>query len=375
MGFTFMEGNEAIARGAVRAGCGFFASYPITPASSILGHMLGLLPEVGGIAIQAEDEIASIGFCIGAAMAGRKVLTATSGPGLSLYSENIGLAIMGETPMVIVDVQRQGPATGSATQGAESDVQFARWGTSGGLPVIALSPAGVGEAYQLTYVAFNLAEKYRAPVFLLTNKEIGMTKESVDLDAIELPRLQERKRVPSGRSEYLPHFFQTLEEVPAISDFGGEYVARYTTSTHDKSGYLTTKPEVIQEMIDHYTAKIEKAVDDITLVKQDLQEGADILVLSYGVVSRSATVAIREARSRGRRISSLVLQSLWPVPEKIISSAMAGVEKIVVPEMNMGQYLIEIERLAPPEAEVVGVCKMDTTLLSPGEILERGGLL
>jgi 2-oxoglutarate ferredoxin oxidoreductase subunit alpha len=169
--------------------------------------------------------------------------------------------------------------------------------------------------------------------------------------------------------------FNTLEEVPAISDFGGEYVARYTTSTHDKSGYLTTRPEVIQELIDHYTAKIEKAVDDTTLVKQDLQEGADILVLSYGIVSRSAAVAIREARSRGRKISSLMLKSLWPVPEKIITSAMAGVGKIVVPEMNMGQYLVEIERLAPPEAEVVGVCKMDTTLVSPGEILERGGLL
>jgi 2-oxoglutarate ferredoxin oxidoreductase subunit alpha len=375
MGFSFIEGNEAIARGAVRGGCDFFASYPISPASSILGYMLELLPEAGGIAIQAEDEIASMGFCIGAAMAGRKVLTSTSGPGVSLYSENIGLAIMGETPMVIVDVQRQGPATGSATQGAEGDVQFTRWGTSGGLPVIALSPATVGEAYQLTYLAFNLAERYRTPVFLLTNKEIGTTKESVELDAIELPPLLERERVPAGRSEYLPHRFDTAEEVPAISDFGGEYVARYTTSTHDKSGYLTTNPEVIQEMIDHYIAKIEKAVDDISLVKADLQENAEILVLSYGIVSRSAAVAIREARSRGRKISSLVLQTLWPVPEKIITSAMAGVEKIVVPEMNMGQYLVEIERLAPPEAEVVGVCKMDTTLLSPGEILERGGLL
>jgi len=375
VGFSFIEGNQAIARGAVRAGCSFFASYPITPASSILGHMLELLPGLGGIAIQAEDEIASIGLCIGAAMAGRKVMTATSGPGMSLYSENIGLAIMGETPMVIVDVQRQGPATGSATQGAEGDIQFTRWGTSGGLPVIALSPATVGEAYQLTYLAFNLAEQYRAPVFLLTNKEIGITRESVELDAIELPALRERKRVAPAQAEYLPHRFDRVEEVPAISDFGGDCVARYTTSTHDQSGYLTTRPEVIQQMIDHYRAKIEKAVDEITLVKRDMQEGAEILVLSYGVVSRAAKLAVREARSRGRKVSSLVLQSLWPVPEKAIASAMAGVEKIVVPEMNMGQYLVEIERLAPPGVEVVGVCKMDTTLVSPDEILERGGLL
>jgi 2-oxoglutarate ferredoxin oxidoreductase subunit alpha len=375
VGYAFIEGNEAIARGAVRAGCDFFASYPITPASTILNHMLDLLPEASGVAIQAEDEIASMGFCIGAAMAGRKVLTATSGPGMSLYSENVGLAIMGETPMVIVDVQRQGPATGSATQGAEGDVQFARWGTSGGVPVIALSPASAAEAYQLTYLAFNFAEKYRAPVFLLTNKEVGMTKESVDLDAIPLPPLVARKRVPPGGKEYLPHFFDTPGEVPAISDFGGEYVARYTTSTHDKNGYLTTKPQVIQEMIDHYTAKIEQATGEITLVREDREEGADTLVVSYGVTSRSAAVAIREARARGRRVSSLVLQTLWPVPEKAIRSAMEGVAKIVVPEMNMGQYRIEIERLATPEAKVVGVCKMDTTLVSPDEILERGGLL
>jgi len=155
---------------------------------------------------------------------------------------------------------------------------------------------------------------------------------------------------------------------------GGEYVARYTTSTHDKSGYLTTKPEVIQEMVDHYAAKIENAIDDITLVKEDLEEGAETLVVSYGIVSRSAAVAIRAARSQGRKVSSLVLQTLWPVPERSIRSAMAGVKKIVVPEMNMGQYRVEIERLAPPEVEVVGVCKMDTTLVSPSEILERGGL-
>jgi len=375
MGFSFIDGNEAIARGALRAKCDFFASYPITPASSILDHMLRHLPEVGGIAIQAEDEIASMGFCIGAAMAGRKVLTSTSGPGMSLYSENIGLAIMGETPMVIVDVQRQGPATGSATQGAEGDIQFTRWGTSGGLPVIALSPASVGEAYELTYLAFNFAEKYRTPVFLLTSKEIGTTKESVDLGAIELPPRVERRAAPSGRHEYRPHGFERPEEVPAISDFGGEYVARYTTSTHDQCGYLTTNPEVIEQMIEHYAAKIEQAAEDISRVRRDLQEGADTLVVSYGIVSRSVAVAIREARSRGRKVSSLVLQTLWPVAEKAIASAMAGVRKIVVPEMNLGQYRLEIERLSPPQAKVVGVCKMDTTLISPAEILERGGLL
>lgn len=373
MGVEFIEGNEAIARAAVKAGCNFFAGYPITPASTILTHMLHLLPPRGGVAIQGEDEIASIGFCIGAAMAGSKAMTATSGPGISLYSENIGLAIIGETPLVIVDVQRQGPATGSATKGADGDIQFARWVTSGGLPIIALCPATVGEAYELTYRAFNLAEAYRAPVFILSNKEVSMTAEVVDLDAIELPPLVERKRPPSG-IDYRPHAFEHVNEVPALSDFGGEYVTRYTTSTHDKSGLLTADPELIQEMIDHYAAKIQSAADEIALYRYDPQDGADTLVISYGVTSRAANLAVRQARSQGRRISSLTLQTLFPVPEAALRRAMDGMCRVVVPEMNLGQYRLEVERLAPPGAQVVGVNRMDTTLLSPAEITLRGEL-
>jgi len=373
MGLEFLEGNEAIARGAMRANCNFFAGYPITPSSSILQHMLNLLPHSGGIAIQAEDEIASIGFCIGAAMAGSKVLTATSGPGISLYSENIGLAIIGETPMVIVNVQRQGPATGSATKGAEGDIQFTRWCTSGGLPMIVLSPATVGEAYELTYRAFNLSEQYRVPVFLLTNKEIGLTRESVDLDAITLPSLVERTRAVVDE-EYLPYYFEQSSAVPVFSDFGGEHLARFTTSTHDKAGFLATSPPLIQEMIDHYAAKVDEAADELALVKEDFQDGADTLVVSYGITSRSAAVAVREARAMGVKISALCLQTLYPVPARVLISAMDGIRKIIVPEMNMGQYILEVERLAPDGVEIIGVNKMDTTLISPDEILERGGL-
>ncbi|MFQ6104303.1 MAG: 2-oxoacid:acceptor oxidoreductase subunit alpha [Candidatus Glassbacteria bacterium] len=373
MGREFLEGNEAIARGCIEVGCNFFAGYPITPASSILHYMMELIPRAGGTAIQAEDEIASIGFCIGASMAGCKAMTATSGPGISLYSENIGLAIMGETPMVIVNVQRQGPATGSATKGAEGDVQFTRWVTSGGLPVICLSPATVSEAYELSYRAFNMAEKYRTPVFILTNKEVGTTRESVDLDAIKLPPLVERKRAVSGGT-YLPHYFDDPKQVPPMSAIGGNHIARFTTSTHDKAAYLTTNPKIIQEMIDHYKAKIDEAADEIALVKKDIEDGAEILVVSYGVVSRSAVVAVREARSSGIKVSSLTLQTLWPVPKKAITSSLKGIRKVIVPEMNMGQYLLEIERLAPSGVEVVGVNKMDTSLISPEEIMDRGGL-
>ncbi len=371
MGLEFLEGNEAISLGCMKAHCDFFAGYPITPASSILHYMLDFVPAEGGIAIQAEDEIASMGFCIGAAMAGRRAMTATSGPGISLYSENIGLAIIGETPLVIVNVQRQGPATGSATKGAEGDIQFTRWVTSGGLPIIALSPASVGEAYELAYRAFNLAEQYRTPVFILSSKELGVTRESVDLDAIELPALVERRKADPG-GDYLPHDFDKLIDVPPMVEFGGERPARFTTSTHDKAAYLTTNPALIQEMVEHYAAKIDDAADDMALFKTDLQDGADTLVISYGITSRSATVAVAEARAQGKKVSSLILQTLWPVSRNAIETAMQGVKRVIVPEMNLGQYILEIERLAPPGVEVIGVNKMDTRLISPSEILNQG---
>ena len=371
MGKEFLEGNEAIARAAIKAGCNFFAGYPITPSSAILQYMLEWLPQSGGIGIQAEDEIASMGFCIAAAMAGRKVLTATSGPGISLYSENIGLAIMGETPMVIVNVQRQGPATGSATKGAEGDIQFVHWVTSGGMPIIALSPANAAEAYELTYKAFNIAEQYRTPVFLLTSKEVGVTRESVDLNAIVLPPLNERKKAEVV-AQYSPHHFHKPSDVPPISDFGGKYIARFTTSTHDKNANMTANPAIIQEMIDHLKGKIDSAAENLAMYKEDFQKDAETLIISYGITSRSVNQAVKMAREKGIRISSLILQTLFPVPEKSIKSALVNIKKVIVPEMNMGQYLFEIERLACGRAEVIGVNKMDTTLVSPKMILEKG---
>lgn len=374
MARVFIEGNEAIARGAIRAGCDFFAGYPITPASSILHFMMRFLAENGGVALQAEDEIASIGTCIGAAMAGRKALTATSGPGISLYSENIGLAVIAETPLVIVDVQRQGPGTGSATKGAQGDVQFVRWSTSGGLPTIALCPTTVAEAYRLSYVAFNLAERFRSPVFLLTSKELGLTRESVDLDSVELPPRLERRRIAADARSYRPHAFDDPREVPPFAGFGDGPIVRVTTSSHDQEANLTTDPEVLGRMIEHYRAKIDEASDELTLVEEDLEEAAEVLYVSYGVTARSVRVAVREARARGRRVSSLVLHSLWPVPEAAIRRAMQGVARVVVPEMNLGQYLREIERLAPPAVPVDGLCRMDTRLIAPSEVLAAGGL-
>lgn len=374
MGLEFLDGNQAVVRAAERAKCSFFAGYPITPSSSILDGMLEMLWRTGGVALQAEDEIASIGLCIGASMAGSKALTATSGPGLSLYSENIGLAIIGETPVVIVVVQRQGPATGAATKGAEGDILFARWGTSGGMPLIVLSPASVAETYALTYRAFSLAERFRVPVLVLSSTDLALTRETVDLAAIELPPLFERRR-PDGGTSYLPYGFEAPGEVPPIADFGGEKIVRYTTSTHDKAGFMVTSPAVIQEMIDHYVAKVDSAADEIALVKEDLQEGAETLIVSYGIVSRSVAGAVRQARAAGAKISSLVLQTLYPVPRRAIARALRNVRKVVVPEMNMGQYVQEIERLTRHSIPVVRINKMDTTLISVREIIEQGGLL
>ena len=221
MPFTIMDGNEAVAWGALDAGCRFFAGYPITPATTIFETMLKILPPAGGIALQGEDEIASLGYCLGASMAGIKALTATSGPGISLYSEHISFAIGSEIPVVIVDVQRLGPSTGYATMGADGDIQFLRWGNSGGLPVIVLAPVDVCDCYVLTMHAFNLSETLRCPVFIASSKEIGMTRESVDFEAFERPTPLERVHNPQG-VEYAPFRAAPGTDVPYFVPMGDE---------------------------------------------------------------------------------------------------------------------------------------------------------
>ena len=239
MAYSLMEGNEAIARGAIAAGCRFFAGYPITPATTIYHNMLNLLPPLGGICLQGEDEIASIGFCLGASMAGLKVMTATSGPGISLYSENISFAIGSEIPIVIIDVQRLGPSTGSATRGADGDINFLRWGSSGGLPVIVLAPVDVADCFALTMHAFNLAEEFRCPVFVASNKEIGMTRESIDLPALDIPDVVERCAAPAGQP-FFPFHVDKGQQVPDFLPIGGKVLVRQTSSTHGAEGYITT---------------------------------------------------------------------------------------------------------------------------------------
>jgi len=368
MGMSLMEGNEAIGRGAVAAGCNFFAGYPITPATTIYNTMLKLLPPKGGICLQGEDEIASIGFCLGAAMAGMKSMTATSGPGISLYSEQISFAIGSEIPIVIIDVQRLGPSTGSATRGADGDIQFLRWGNSGGLPVIVLAPVNVKDCYVLTMQAFNLAEKYRCPVFVAANKEISMTRETVDLEALDLPSVVERKMADANAS-FLP--FATKDD-RLVSDFlplGGTILVRQTSSTHGPDGYITTDPEQIEKVLERLDAKIKINISEFTYYDEYVVPGADTLVIAYGVTARAAKVAVKELRQSDQSASLLIVKTLWPVPEALIREKAAPYRRVVMAEMNLGQYVRELQRVLPGK-KIDFLGQMNGGMIKPGRIME-----
>ena len=367
MSVVFIEGNEAIAMGALHAGCRFFAAYPITPATSLLTAMIEALPPVGGVVIQGEDEIASIGFCLGASMAGMKVMTATSGPGLSLYSENISFAVSGEIPIVIVDVMRQGPSTGSATRGADGDVQFMRWGNSGGLPVIVLAPVDVRDCFTLTVHAFNLAERFRCPVFIASNKEIGMTRETFDIENVEKIAVIDRTLHTTG--PFLPFGVDEDREVPAFLPIGGPTLVRTTSSTHGPDGYITTDPFEIEKGVERLQRKIEAHRESFAFYDLERIEGARTLIVTYGVTARAARAAIYALRKPGGASASLlVIKTLWPVPEHVLQAAAEGIDRILVIEMNLGQYVHEVRRvLCGRQVDFYG--KMCGRLITPAEII------
>ena len=366
MAYSLLEGNESIARGAIAAGCRFFAGYPITPATTIYQNMLSLLPPLGGICLQGEDEIASIGFCLGASMAGMKVMTATSGPGISLYSENISFAIGSEIPIVIVDVQRLGPSTGSATRGADGDINFLRWGNSGGLPVIVLAPVDVSDCFTLTMHAFNLAEKFRCPVFIASNKEIGMTRESVDLQALEVPEVIDRTPAPTDQP-FVPFHVDPAQTVPNFLPIGHRILVRQTSSTHGADGYITTDAEAIARNQLRLEKKLLSAIDQFSFHEASFIDDADTLLIAYGVSARAARAVFNDRRRKGKPIALLVLKTLWPVPENLIRQMARAFERIVMVEMNMGLYVREIQRiLADKKIDFLG--QMDGRLITPAQI-------
>lgn len=332
--------------------------------------MLRDLPARGGIGMQGEDEIASIGMCIGAAMSGARVMTATAAPGISLYSENIGLAIMGEVPLVIVDVQRLGPSTGAATTTAQGDIQFVRWGTGGGFPVIALCPSTIAECYTLTMKAFDLAERFRCPVFLMADKELALTMRTVDPADYETVEVRDRAVVdPEDLDPPAEYRYEPAGEVVPMQLYGGKHPVRFTGSTHDQEAFITKKPEIVGPLNEHLLRKITDHVDEISMVKTDIEEGAKTLLVSYGVTAGSMREAVEQARATGSKVSALTVQSLWPVPEAEIVAAAAGVDRVVVAELNPGLYKLELERILP-DAEIVGIARIDGVLISPQQMVE-----
>ncbi|MBI4499743.1 MAG: pyruvate flavodoxin/ferredoxin oxidoreductase [Gemmatimonadetes bacterium] len=365
------DGSTAIVRGALAGGCDFFAGYPITPASLILDLMLREMPKVGGVGIQGEDEIASIGMCIGAAMAGARAMTATSGPGISLYSENLGLAIMGEVPLVIVDVQRLGPATGGATTVGQGDIQFVRWGTAGGYPIIALAPSSIPECYSLTRRAFQLARRFRCPVFVVADKELSLTSNTVDVGEEPEPEREVGPQVngePDG-GPFRAYRYDPADGVPPLAPYGDGQLLRFTGSTHDERAFITKDSQTVDRLNRHLSAKIEEHRDEIDLVTADLEPDAATLFLSFGVTAGAMREAVTTARASGRKVSALTVHSLWPVPETPIRKALEGVQGVIVAELNQGQYRREIERLAAG-CQVLGLNRNDGELISPAQFVE-----
>ncbi len=358
----FLLGDEAATMGAVFAGCSFFGGYPITPASEVAEVMARELPNVGGYYVQFEDEIASISAVVGAAWAGARAMTATSGPGFSLMQETVGYACMTETPCVIVDVQRSGPSTGQATLPAQGDVMQARWGTHGDHEMIALAPWSSQEAFDGMIRCFDLAEQYRNPVIFLMDGEIGHLRERV-----VFPHPSDVERRPRPKAEPGELVFGG-EAVPPMMELGeGEFV-HVTGSTHKADGLRDVQTQSVHDvLVRRLVAKIEDARDTIADVRTDLVEGARVGVLAYGATARPALGAVVQAREAGLAVGFVRLVTLWPFPSNQILAACEGLTHLVVPEMNLGQVSRELERFV--DCEVVRVSKIGGEIHSSAEIL------
>jgi 2-oxoglutarate ferredoxin oxidoreductase subunit alpha len=364
-----LQGNEACAEAAIMAGCRFFAGYPISPSSEIAEHLSVRLPQVGGRFIQMEDEIAAMGAILGAAMTGAKVMTATSGPGYSLKQENIGYAAMTEIPCVIVNVMRGGPSTGLPTSPAQADVMQARWGTHGDHPAVALAPASVSEAFDETIRAFNIAERFRVPVTLLVDEVIAHMRERVVVPSAAEITLWERPRPTCPPAEYLP-YAETPSGVPAMADFGSGYRYHVTGLSHDARGLPKDSPAVVDALVRRLMRKIEQGVPDIRKYESSGLLDAKIAVVAYGSSARSAKAAIRFARHKGIAVGFFRPVTLWPFPEAELAEIAAKVRHIVVPEMNLGQLSLEVERVVRGRCEVHQVNRVTGEPIPPEQIFE-----
>ncbi len=342
-GEFFMQGDIACAEGAIAAGCRFFGGYPITPASEIAERMSYRLPMLDGVFVQFEDEIASITSILGASWAGMKSMTATSGPGWSLMNENIGLGMMMETPCVLINVQRGSPSTGLPTSWGQSDMMQAKWGSHGDYGSISLCPKSPQEFFDLTIVAFNYSEKYRLPVFILTDAIVGHMTEKVIIPPVDELEIIERKYTTKKPGEYLPYKVEK-DMVPDFAKAGDGYRYHTTGLTHDERGYPVMTEECQWKCVPRLVEKITKNADNIILLEERDVEDADVVVVAYGITARTVVPAIEAAKKKGIKVGLLRLITVWPFPEKRIKELAQKVKGFVVPELNLGQIVLEVER-------------------------------
>jgi 2-oxoglutarate ferredoxin oxidoreductase subunit alpha len=368
-GEHFMSGDEACAEGAISAGCRFFAGYPITPATEIAERMSDRLPEVGGTYIQMEDELGSMAAVLGASWGNVKAMTATSGPGFSLMMENIGLGVMLETPCVVVNVQRAGPSTGLPTMVAQGDMMQARWGSHGCYSIIAVSPSSPQEVYDLTIKAFNLSERFRLPVLMMTDGAIGHIYEKVVIPPLSDIQLVPRRRPDAPPGEYWP-YVPDADLVPPMANTGEGYRFHITGLTHDERGYPVMTPEAQDKLVRRLVEKVERYRNEIIELKEEGIDDSEVVVCTYGVTARVAMIAIERARQEGIRVGLLRLITIWPFPEDRIREIARQVKAFVVPEINYGQISLEVERSAAGMARTILVPNMGGAVHDPETIMD-----
>ena len=364
----FIQGNEACAKGALKAGCRFFAGYPITPSTEVAETLSRELPKVGGSFVQMEDEIASAGAIIGGSWGGTKSMTATSGPGLSLMQENIGYAFITETPIVIVDVQRGSPSTGQPTMASQSDMMQARWGSHGDYEPIALSPSSVQEFFDFTIKAFNLAEQYRTPVFVMADEIIGHMREKITIDEdIEIVARQ----MPEDKDNFLP--FKNVENgTNPMPSFGQGFNIHVTGLTHDERGYPDTNdPETHHNLVQRLCDKVLNNRDKICSVQSKNCEDADLVIISYGAPFRSVSEACEKARAEGKKVGYIKLDTPWPFPEKQVKELTENASDVLVVELNLGQMYYEVDRVLRRDADVHLMGQIGGLMPTPDEILSK----
>jgi 2-oxoglutarate ferredoxin oxidoreductase subunit alpha len=364
-----VQGNEACVRGAIKAGCRFFAGYPITPASEIAELMSHMLPQNQGVFVQLEDEIASISAVVGAVWGGMKACTATSGPGFSLMQEGIGYAAETETPCVIINVMRGGPSTGQPTLSAQQDVLQAKYGSHGDYEVIVLCPSSVQESFELTVKAFNLAEKFRVPTIVLSDEIVGHTREKLRIPSeIFVAERQKPKASPKNYMPYAPDESGMLDGMPA---FGQGYNLLVDGQLHDETGNRAGHDPVISgQLMERLCTKITHHADELIDIETAFADDAEILVIAYGSVARSAFSAVKLAKKEGLRVGFIKLKILWPFPDKALSEAIGGARKVIVPEMNIGKISREVQRIQGCDQELRSVPKLGGLMHTPMEILE-----